>query len=170
MPVTIIKQISIFVNPQISPPRTVVGGSETCALTGGRGVSGGRGRGRWCVSWDEHPSQETAPIVSVSNGPLCLSGGLALAQVLFFYVKYLVLFGVPALLMRLDGLTPPPLPRCVSTMFSFTGMWRSVPLFAKVPWGCLVGGAGAWPASKPPSCLCPSLKSPLALRVFNLTG
>ncbi|XP_007446422.1 PREDICTED: protein-cysteine N-palmitoyltransferase HHAT, partial [Lipotes vexillifer] len=50
-------------------------------------------------------------------------GGLALAQVLFFYVKYLVLFGVPALLMRLDGLTPPPLPRCVSTMFSFTGMW-----------------------------------------------
>uniref|UniRef100_A0A8D2DH52 Hedgehog acyltransferase n=1 Tax=Sciurus vulgaris TaxID=55149 RepID=A0A8D2DH52_SCIVU len=51
-------------------------------------------------------------------------GGLALAQVLFFYVKYLVLFGVPALLMRLDGLNPPPLPRCVSTMFSFTGMWR----------------------------------------------
>ncbi|XP_077013844.1 protein-cysteine N-palmitoyltransferase HHAT isoform X8 [Tamandua tetradactyla] len=51
-------------------------------------------------------------------------GGLALAHVLFFYVKYLVLFGVPALLMRLDGLTPPPLPRCVSTMFSFTGMWR----------------------------------------------
>ncbi|XP_048213233.1 protein-cysteine N-palmitoyltransferase HHAT isoform X3 [Perognathus longimembris pacificus] len=51
-------------------------------------------------------------------------GGLALAQVLFFYVKYLVLFGIPALLMRLDGLKPPPLPRCVSTMFSFTGMWR----------------------------------------------
>ncbi|XP_031195221.1 protein-cysteine N-palmitoyltransferase HHAT isoform X1 [Mastomys coucha] len=51
-------------------------------------------------------------------------GGLALAQVLFFYVKYLVLFGVPALLLRLDGLTPPSLPRCVSTMFSFTGMWR----------------------------------------------
>ncbi|XP_069911349.1 protein-cysteine N-palmitoyltransferase HHAT isoform X2 [Oryctolagus cuniculus] len=51
-------------------------------------------------------------------------GGLALAHVLFFYVKYLVLFGVPALLMRLDGLVPPPLPRCVSTMFSFTGMWR----------------------------------------------
>ncbi|XP_075386083.1 protein-cysteine N-palmitoyltransferase HHAT isoform X3 [Tenrec ecaudatus] len=51
-------------------------------------------------------------------------GGLALAHVLFFYVKYLVLFGVPALLMRLDGLKPPPLPRCVSTMFSFTGMWR----------------------------------------------
>ncbi|XP_060034359.1 protein-cysteine N-palmitoyltransferase HHAT isoform X4 [Erinaceus europaeus] len=51
-------------------------------------------------------------------------GGLALAQVHFFYVKYLVLFGVPALLMRLDGLVPPPQPRCVSTMFSFSGMWR----------------------------------------------
>lgn len=89
--------------------------------------SGGRRGSRCCVSWNEHPSQEMAPLlVSVSHGSLCLSGGLALAQVLFFYVKYLVLFGVPALLMRLDGLRPPPLPRCVSTMFSFTGMWRSV--------------------------------------------
>ncbi|XP_053568358.1 protein-cysteine N-palmitoyltransferase HHAT isoform X2 [Bombina bombina] len=52
-------------------------------------------------------------------------GGLALAQVLFFYVKYLVLYGLPALIIRLDGLNPPALPRCVSTMFSFTGIWRS---------------------------------------------
>nr|XP_028580566.1 protein-cysteine N-palmitoyltransferase HHAT isoform X4 [Podarcis muralis] len=52
-------------------------------------------------------------------------GGLALAQVLFFYVKYLVLFGVPALVIRLDGLKSPDLPRCVSTMYSFSGMWRS---------------------------------------------
>ncbi|XP_042302080.1 protein-cysteine N-palmitoyltransferase HHAT isoform X2 [Sceloporus undulatus] len=52
-------------------------------------------------------------------------GGLALAQVLFFYVKYLVLFGVPALVIQMDGLTPPALPRCVSTMYSFCGMWRS---------------------------------------------
>ncbi|XP_049626720.1 protein-cysteine N-palmitoyltransferase HHAT [Suncus etruscus] len=57
--------------------------------------------------------------------PAWTLGGLALAQVLFFYVKYLVLFGVPALLMRMDGLTAPPLPRCVSTTFSFTGMWRT---------------------------------------------
>ncbi|XP_074920450.1 protein-cysteine N-palmitoyltransferase HHAT isoform X4 [Chelonoidis abingdonii] len=52
-------------------------------------------------------------------------GGLALAQVLFFYVKYLVLFGIPTLIIRMDGLKPPALPRCVSTMHSFTGMWRS---------------------------------------------
>lgn len=83
-------------------------------------------------------------LISASDGSVCLSGGLALAHVLFFYLKYLVLFGVPALLMRLDGLTPPPLPRCVSTMFSFTGMWRSVVWFIKALWGCPVGGAMAW--------------------------
>nr|XP_023404178.1 LOW QUALITY PROTEIN: protein-cysteine N-palmitoyltransferase HHAT [Loxodonta africana] len=75
-------------------------------------------------------------------------GGLALAQVLFFYVKYLVLFGIPALLMRLDGLKPPPLPRCVSTMFSFRGMWRSVAWLIKVLHGCLVGRVTDWLASK----------------------
>ncbi|XP_017558036.1 protein-cysteine N-palmitoyltransferase HHAT isoform X1 [Pygocentrus nattereri] len=51
-------------------------------------------------------------------------GGLALAVVQFFYVKYLVLFGVGSLLVTLDGLNPPPLPRCVSIMYSFQGMWR----------------------------------------------
>ncbi|XP_026104596.1 protein-cysteine N-palmitoyltransferase HHAT-like, partial [Carassius auratus] len=50
-------------------------------------------------------------------------GGLALALVQFFYVKYLVLFGVVSLLVRLDGLEPPKLPRCVSIIYSFTGMW-----------------------------------------------
>ncbi|XP_038151592.1 protein-cysteine N-palmitoyltransferase HHAT [Cyprinodon tularosa] len=51
-------------------------------------------------------------------------GGLALALVQFFYVKYLVLFGFPSMLATLDGLVPPKLPRCVSIMHSFTGMWR----------------------------------------------
>ncbi|XP_058131140.1 protein-cysteine N-palmitoyltransferase HHAT isoform X2 [Dasypus novemcinctus] len=69
-----------------------------------------------------HAICSSAPLLGAISG--WTLGGLALAQVLFFYVKYLVLFGVPALLMRLDGLKPPPLPRCVSTMFSFTGMWR----------------------------------------------
>lgn len=56
---------------------------------------------------------------------LWILGGLALAHVLFFYVKYLVLYGLPALVVRIDGLRPLPLPRCVSTMYSFTEMWRS---------------------------------------------
>uniref|UniRef100_A0A8C7YTT5 Hedgehog acyltransferase n=1 Tax=Oryzias sinensis TaxID=183150 RepID=A0A8C7YTT5_9TELE len=51
-------------------------------------------------------------------------GGLALALVQFFYVKYLVLFGLPCMLASLDQLVPPQLPRCVSLMYSFTGMWR----------------------------------------------
>ncbi|XP_014907392.1 protein-cysteine N-palmitoyltransferase HHAT isoform X1 [Poecilia latipinna] len=55
---------------------------------------------------------------------LSASGGLALALVQFFYVKYLVLFGLPSMLATLDGLVPPKLPRCVSIMHSFTGMWR----------------------------------------------
>ena len=54
------------------------------------------------------------------------AGGLALALVQFFYVKYLVLFGLPSMLATLDRLAPPSLPRCVSTMHSFTGMWRWV--------------------------------------------
>ncbi|XP_047458065.1 protein-cysteine N-palmitoyltransferase HHAT [Mugil cephalus] len=51
-------------------------------------------------------------------------GGLALALVQFFYMKYLVLFGLPSMLASLDKLVPPKLPRCVSIMYSFTGMWR----------------------------------------------
>ncbi|XP_070398600.1 protein-cysteine N-palmitoyltransferase HHAT isoform X2 [Nothobranchius furzeri] len=51
-------------------------------------------------------------------------GGFALAHVQFFYVKYLVLFGLPCMLATLDELVPPKLPRCVSIMYSFTGMWR----------------------------------------------
>ncbi|XP_077438345.1 protein-cysteine N-palmitoyltransferase HHAT isoform X2 [Vanacampus margaritifer] len=51
-------------------------------------------------------------------------GGLALALVQFFFVKYLVLFGLPSMLATLDQLVPPGLPSCVSIMYSFTGMWR----------------------------------------------
>ncbi|XP_010764660.1 protein-cysteine N-palmitoyltransferase HHAT [Notothenia coriiceps] len=51
-------------------------------------------------------------------------GGLALALVQFFFVKYLVLFGFPSMLASMDQLVPPKLPRCVSIMYSFTGMWR----------------------------------------------
>uniref|UniRef100_A0A3Q3G754 Hedgehog acyltransferase n=1 Tax=Labrus bergylta TaxID=56723 RepID=A0A3Q3G754_9LABR len=51
-------------------------------------------------------------------------GGLALALVQFFFVKYLVLFGLPSMLATSDNLVPPKLPRCVSIMYSFTGMWR----------------------------------------------
>ena len=109
-----------------------------------------------------------APPVAPSHGSLCLAGGLALAQVLFFYVKYLVLFGVPALLMRLDGLSPPPLPRCVSTMFSFTGMWRSVASGLCRPFRGSSGRPAAGPASEHsgPVLSLPSLRPHVALLFF----
>ncbi|XP_078144751.1 protein-cysteine N-palmitoyltransferase HHAT-like [Centroberyx gerrardi] len=50
--------------------------------------------------------------------------GLALALVQF--LKYLVLFGLPSMLATLDELVPPKLPRCVSIMYSFTGMWSHI--------------------------------------------
>ncbi|XP_023183114.1 protein-cysteine N-palmitoyltransferase HHAT isoform X3 [Xiphophorus maculatus] len=68
--------------------------------------------------WALEPEMISAPCL------LSASGGLALALVQFFYVKYLVLFGLPSMLATLDGLVPPKLPRCVSIMHSFTGMWR----------------------------------------------
>ncbi|XP_061693573.1 protein-cysteine N-palmitoyltransferase HHAT isoform X2 [Syngnathoides biaculeatus] len=58
--------------------------------------------------------------------PAWALGGLALALVQFFFVKYLVLFGLPSTLATLDRLDPPGLPRCVSIMYSFTGMWRYI--------------------------------------------
>lgn len=51
-------------------------------------------------------------------------GGLALALVQFFFVKYLILFGLPSVLASMDGLKPPELPRCVSIIRTFTDMWR----------------------------------------------
>ncbi|XP_041109021.1 protein-cysteine N-palmitoyltransferase HHAT isoform X1 [Polyodon spathula] len=70
-----------------------------------------------------HAIQSHATLLEIV--PIWALGGLALAHVLFFYVKYLVLFGVPALIVKLDGIEAPRLPRCVSTMYSFTGMWRN---------------------------------------------
>ncbi|CAM9783967.1 unnamed protein product [Lampetra planeri] len=74
---------------------------------------------------------------------------LAIAHVSFFYVKYLVLFGVPSLAMHLDGVQPPPLPRCVSITHGFSDMWRNFDVglhrwllrYVYVPLGGSQGGA-----------------------------
>lgn len=60
----------------------------------------------------------------IEKGPFSATGGLALALVQFFYVKYLVLFGLPSMLATMDQVLPPRLPRCVSIMHGFTEMWR----------------------------------------------
>lgn len=60
----------------------------------------------------------------IEKYPFSATGGLALALVQFFYVKYLVLFGLPSMLATLDKVLPPKLPRCVSITHGFTEMWR----------------------------------------------
>ncbi|XP_072906848.1 protein-cysteine N-palmitoyltransferase HHAT isoform X1 [Hemitrygon akajei] len=51
-------------------------------------------------------------------------GGLGFAHTLFFYLKYLLLYGIPSIIMYLDGIEAPRLPRCTSSLYSFTGTWR----------------------------------------------
>ncbi|XP_035698808.1 protein-cysteine N-palmitoyltransferase HHAT-like [Branchiostoma floridae] len=51
--------------------------------------------------------------------------GLIYAQVQFFHVKYVVFFGLGSTLARLDGISAPPQPRCVATVYQFADMWRS---------------------------------------------
>ncbi|XP_010887368.2 protein-cysteine N-palmitoyltransferase HHAT isoform X3 [Esox lucius] len=110
---------------QTQTPMTECGGRRTC-------LSLLANAGRICVWWliaeymihfmYMHTIQANETYLEIL--PPWALGGLALALVQFFYVKYLVLFGVPSLLAELDGLAPPKLPRCVSIMHSFTGMWR----------------------------------------------
>ena len=42
----------------------------------------------------------------------------------FFMVKYLVLFGLPAQLARLDGFEPPAVPACISYIYCYSDMWK----------------------------------------------
>ncbi|KAK7107295.1 protein-cysteine N-palmitoyltransferase HHAT-like [Littorina saxatilis] len=43
----------------------------------------------------------------------------------FFMMKYLVLFGLPAQLSRLDGFEPPAVPACISYIYCYSDMWKS---------------------------------------------
>ncbi|XP_076445674.1 protein-cysteine N-palmitoyltransferase HHAT-like [Babylonia areolata] len=49
--------------------------------------------------------------------------GYSLGQL--FMVKYLVLFGLPAQLARLDGFEPPAVPACISYIYCYSDMWRA---------------------------------------------
>ncbi|XP_028844297.1 protein-cysteine N-palmitoyltransferase HHAT [Denticeps clupeoides] len=112
-----------FRQQMLRPVASVGGAAAWCVLTGV-----GRVFAWWCLAetlihcMHMHAIQNNETYLEML--PPWALGGLALALVQFFYVKYLVLFGVPCLLIRLDGLDPPELPRCVSIMYSFTGMWR----------------------------------------------
>lgn len=42
----------------------------------------------------------------------------------FFYLKYVVIFGVPSLFALIDGMTPPGPPICISRVSKYSQMWR----------------------------------------------
>ena len=57
--------------------------------------------------------------------PLWAVGGTAYCVGNFFMVKYVVLYGFPSFLLKLDGLTPPEQPQCVSHIYFYSEMWKN---------------------------------------------
>ena len=49
--------------------------------------------------------------------------GFVLGQ--FFMMKYVVLFGLPAQVARLDGFEPPSIPACISYIYCYSDMWKA---------------------------------------------
>ncbi|CAJ0928618.1 unnamed protein product, partial [Mesorhabditis belari] len=42
----------------------------------------------------------------------------------YFHIKYVVIFGIPSLFAKIDGMTPPPPPICVSRVSRYSRIWR----------------------------------------------
>uniref|UniRef100_A0AC34GH19 MBOAT family protein n=1 Tax=Panagrolaimus sp. ES5 TaxID=591445 RepID=A0AC34GH19_9BILA len=69
---------------------------------------------------------------AVVNAPFTLIGGLTNYQVAsvaymsgqFFYLKYVIIFGMPSLFALVDGMTPPGPPICISRVSKYSQMWR----------------------------------------------
>lgn len=66
-------------------------------------------------------SKEPQVYMHMSSWALC---GLIYWTLIQFLLKYIVFYGSTAVLMRFDGIDPPKPPRCVSTFYLFTDMWR----------------------------------------------
>lgn len=45
-------------------------------------------------------------------------------QVTLFNIKYMVIYGVPIMFSRLDGVATPPTPACVLTVYKSSQIWR----------------------------------------------
>ncbi|GMT24689.1 hypothetical protein PFISCL1PPCAC_15986, partial [Pristionchus fissidentatus] len=72
------------------------------------------------------------PVHALFASPFTIINGLngyqmsSLAYVVgqYFHLKYVVIFGVPSLFARIDGLSPPPPPICISRVSRYSRMWR----------------------------------------------
>ncbi|XP_066295054.1 protein-cysteine N-palmitoyltransferase HHAT-like [Branchiostoma lanceolatum] len=56
--------------------------------------------------------------------PPLVVAGIGYLQGHFLHVKYVIFYGLTSALAILDGLETPPLPRCVSTCYSFRTTWK----------------------------------------------
>lgn len=50
--------------------------------------------------------------------------GFIMWQSLYFLMKYICFFGVGSLACKLEGLEPPPSPRCTATLYRYTDVWK----------------------------------------------
>ena len=50
--------------------------------------------------------------------------GIGYCQGQFFMVKYLVMFGLPAGVARVDNLDPPQGPKCIAYIHLYSDMWK----------------------------------------------
>ena len=60
----------------------------------------------------------------IENVPVLLSTGLLYMLVLLFSIKYVVFYRVAGMYSRLDGISPPDIPKCVLNIYLFTVMWK----------------------------------------------
>jgi len=51
--------------------------------------------------------------------------GIGMAAGQFFYLKYLLMYGVHSLIAHLDGMTPPKQPKCISRIYLYSDMFRN---------------------------------------------
>lgn len=50
--------------------------------------------------------------------------GMGYCQGQFFMVKYIVMFGIPAVVARICGMDPPAGPKCVAHIYTYSDMWK----------------------------------------------
>ncbi|XP_014672519.1 PREDICTED: protein-cysteine N-palmitoyltransferase HHAT-like isoform X2 [Priapulus caudatus] len=60
-------------------------------------------------------------VKSMGRWPL---GGLGWSHGQFFHVKYVVMFGLPGTVAKVDGLDPPHQPKCISRIHLYSDMWK----------------------------------------------
>ncbi|KAK7463226.1 hypothetical protein BaRGS_00038211 [Batillaria attramentaria] len=88
-----------------------------------------------------HAINSSTSVLKHQNRWTLAAVGYTLGQ--FFMTKYVVMFGLPAQVARLDGFEPPNVPACISYIYCYTDMWKSfdrglydfMKRYIFIPWG-----------------------------------